>query len=76
MKQKTYINSPLTTDYMRKCLYKMYPDHDWYLFVKKLSVKQIHELYKRSLERGQLKFIEPERKDEQLDIWDVFGIKY
>lgn len=76
MKKQQYINSPLTTDYMKKCLYQMYNDKSWKDFVKRLSTKQIHELYKRSLERGQLKFIEPKHENEQLDIWDVFGIKY
>ena len=76
MKQKTYINSILTTDYMRKCLYQMHNDKEWKDFVKHLSTKQIHQLYKSSMERGQLKFIEPKHENEQLDIWDVWGIKF
>lgn len=76
MQKKNYINSLITTDYMRKCLYQMHGDDDWKKYVKKLSVKQVHELYKRSLERGQIKFIEPKHENEQLDIWDVFGVSF
>lgn len=76
MKQKTYINSILTTDYMRKCLYQMHNDKEWKDFIKHLSTKQIHQLYKSSMERGQLNFVEPKHENEQLDIWDVWGIQY
>lgn len=76
MKQKEYINSVLTTDYMRKCLYEMHSDQDWKKYVRTLNTKQIHQLYKRSLERGQIKFIKPKHENEQLDMWDVFGIDY
>ena len=77
MEKKQYINSPLTTEYMKKCLYKMHSDDNWRRYIKGLSTKQIHQLYKRSLERGQIEFITPpERENEQLDIWDVWGIKY
>lgn len=77
MEKKQYVNSLITTDYMRKCLYKMHSDDNWKRYVKGLSTKQIHQLYKRSLERGQIKFITPPaHENEQLDIWDVFGVKY
>lgn len=76
MEKKQYINSLITTDYMKKCLYQMHNDKEWKDFVKHLSTKQIHQLYKSSLERGQLQFIEQKHENEQLDIWDVFGVKY
>lgn len=66
-----------TTDYMRKTLYMMHSDDDWKKFVRKLTHYQVRQLFTSSMKRGQIKeYPNVKHENEQLDIEDVFGIKY